>query len=373
MSVTDADLALNAAADWIGPVRAGRLLAAFGSAEAALAVEPRDFAAAAGRMAESVAVEVLAFCRAFDARAERAAAEAAGVRIFKLGEPGYPALLGALAAPPRLVYARGSLPAHGETCVAVVGTRRPSAYGLRMAASIAAGLARAGVWVVSGLALGIDAAAHEACLEAGGRTLAVQGRGLADIYPKRHRVLGERISGQGALLSQFAMFTEPHPKRFPQRNALISGLCRGVVVVEGERDSGSLITADFALEQGREVFAVPGRADDPMAQGPLQLLDQGAKLVRSAEDVLQTLGLADAAARPARGVPSVEADAGLGLDPSSPAGRLWASLPGGPVGLEVLSRSSGLAPAALAAAVTELELLGLLRQLPGPRFERVQA
>lgn len=373
MSPGDAELALNAASAWIGPVRAQRLLRAFGGAEAALQAGEEALCGAAS-LKPSQARALLAFCRAFDAADERRRMEAQGVQALRLGGPGYPARLAAAPAPPLLLHVRGRLPGPQEPCVAVVGTRRPSDYGLRMARELSRELAKAGVWVVSGLALGIDTAAHQACLEAGGRTLAVLGRGLDDVYPQRNRGLAEAIVAQGGgLLSQFSMQAPPLPMHFPMRNAVVSGLSLGVVVVEGEADSGSLITADRALEQGREVFAVPGRADEPGAQGPIKLLQQGAKAVRDAQDVLEELGLVPVRRRSRSAVVALpEGPAALepGLDPSSAPGRVWRALGAGARGLDQLGADAGLDPAALAAAVTELELLGAVRQLPGARLER---
>jgi len=184
---------------------------------------------------------------------------------LRFDRAGYPARLRSLATPPPLLYVKGALPPDDALCVAMVGTRKATDYGLRQARELASGLAKAGAWVVSGLALGIDAASHQACLDAGGRTVAVQGRGLGGIYPTANEALGKRIaSGGGALVSQFSLQAPPLRHHFPMRNALISGLSQGVVVVEGERDSGSLITADRALDQGREVFAVPGPPTPPI-------------------------------------------------------------------------------------------------------------
>lgn len=376
MRPSDADLALNAASAWIGPVRARALLSAFGSAEAVLKASPSELRRPLPRLGADAAGAMAAFLRAFDPQAERAQAESLGCSILKLGGPGYPAALAGLPDAPLLLYVRGSLPPPEAACIAIVGTRTPSDYGRQMARRLAQGLARAGVWIVSGLARGIDAEAHAACLEAGGKTLAVQGRGLGAVYPASNRGLGERIPAQGALLSQFSLQTGSEPMHFPMRNAVISGLSRGVLVVEGESDSGSLITADFALEQGREVFAVPGPADAPMSQGPLDLIAQGARMVRSAEDMLDELGLLPPRPRGRRQavLPGLEAAEAAppdpGLDPASAPGRLWGALSQGPCGLDELGARCGLAAGELAAAMTELELIGAVRQLPGARLER---
>lgn len=374
MSVSDADLALNAASAWIGPVRAQRLLAAFGDSAAALKADAAAISAAVPQLKPAQATALLDFCRAFDPARERERMRARGVQVLRLGRPGYPGRVAQLPDPPLLLSVRGQLPPPDAVCVALVGTREPTDYGRRMARRLAEGLAKAGVWVVSGLALGIDTEAQQACVDAGGRTLAVLGRGLDEAYPRRNAALAERIVATGGgLVSQFSMLAPPLQMHFPMRNGLISAFSRGVVVVEGELDSGSLITADRALEQGRDVFAVPGLADEPMSQGPLRLLQNGARLVRDAADILEELGLL--APRPksrSAVLPLPDGPAALdpGLDPATPAGKVWRALGAGARSLDELALDSGLPPGDLAAVVTELELLGVLRQLPGARLER---
>jgi DNA processing protein len=374
LKASDSDLALNAASAWIGPVRAQRLLQAFGSSEAALKASAMELSAAIRRFTPEQARAFLDFCRAFDAEAERELIQAHGVQVFRLGEPAYPARLAQLPDPPFLLHLKGELPPPGSPCVAIVGTRHPTDYGRRMARRLASELAEAGVWIVSGLAAGIDAEAHQACVDAGGKTLAVMGRGLAKVYPASNQGLAEAIAaGGGGLLSQFSMQAGPLQMHFPMRNSVVSGLSLGVVVVEGEVDSGSLITADRALDQDREVFAVPGLADAPMAQGPLHLLASGARLVRSAHDVLEQLGLAEPRPRTRSAVidlPDGPAARQPGLDPATPAGKVWRALAAGPRSLDQIGTDSGLAPAELATVVTELELLGAVKALPGARLER---
>jgi DNA processing protein len=235
-----------------------------------------------------------------------------------------------------------------------------------MARSLAIDLAQAGVWVVSGLARGIDTAVHEACLEWGGRTVAVLGSGLDRVWPSENRPLAKRIvQGQGALVSQFSMRAAPLKMHFPMRNAVISALSLGVVVVEGARDSGSMITAHEALDQGKEVFAVPGPADAPMSQGPLDLIAQGACLVRKGSDILRALGLEQKRRKKATG------SGPEGFTAGSPAQRVWDALPSGRgLAWDEAAALSGLDPGAFAAAVTELELSGALRRLPGAGLSR---
>lgn len=356
MTVSDADLALNAASAWIGPVRAQKLLAAFGSSAAVLKLDAARISAVVPQLKPLQAQATLDFCRAFDAVQERALMEAHGVQALRHGQPGYPERIAQLPDPPLLLSVKGSLPPPGAPCVALVGTREPSDYGRRMARRLSEGLARAGVWIISGLALGIDTEVHDACVEAGGKTLAVMGRGLAEAYPKRNRDLAARIIRTGGgLLSQFSMQAPPLQMHFPMRNGLISGFSLGVVVVEGEIDSGSLITADRALDQNREVFAVPGLADEPMSQGPLKLLMDGAHLVRDAADVLEALGLAPPRPKTRTVVlPLPDGPAALdpGLDPATAPGKVWRVLGAGPRSLDQVALDSGLPAAEVAAAVT---------------------
>jgi DNA processing protein len=372
-----ADLALAAATAWIGPLRLQRLLDRFDSAERVMAAPAAQVAAVAG-MGLSQAQAMRKFFRDFDAGAEAAALDRAGARSLRLGDADYPRRLVEVGQAPLLLHWLGALPPEGAPAVAIVGTREPSDYGRRMARGLAAGLAQAGVWVVSGLAAGIDGEAHAACLDAGGRTLAVVGTGLDRVYPAEHRALAERIVAQGGgVVSQFSCTAGGHKKNFPMRNAVISGMSLGVVVVEGGHQSGALITAERALEQGRDVFAVPGEADAPTAQGPLDLLEQGARLVRSASDVLQELGLepkrprARVTALPAG---AVDAQPGLDLEPGLEAGsdadKLWQALRSRPgLELDAAAALSGLNAAEMAVALTQLELAGVLRLAPGGRPE----
>jgi DNA processing protein len=212
-----------------------------------------------------------------------------GIRIVCPQDPDYPELLRELTDPPAVLFLRGELKAEDRLAVAIVGTRHPTPYGLRQAERLAAGLAAAGFTIVSGLARGIDAAAHRGALQAGGRTLAVLASGLLRIYPPEHRQLADEIEKQGALLSEALPQQAPLGTSFPKRNRIISGLAWGTIVVEAGTKSGALITAHHAMEQGREVFAVPGRADDRTAQGCNRLIRDGATMVLTPEDVIETL------------------------------------------------------------------------------------
>jgi DNA processing protein len=220
---------------------------------------------------------------------EMRAAKAAGCQIITQDDEGYPSLLKTIEDPPPVLYIKGDLGDPTAPGVAVVGSRRPSTYGKVVAEQLARGLAACGVTVVSGLARGIDSVAHMNSLEGGGRTIAILGCGLSYMYPPENRRMAERISQQGAVVSEFPMATKPDRLNFPLRNRTISGLSLGTVVVEAGERSGALITAQWALEQGREVFAVPGNVTAPTSRGTNRLIKMGAKLVEGVDDILEEL------------------------------------------------------------------------------------
>ena len=222
-------------------------------------------------------------------REDQARVEAAGVGVIVWGDAEYPARLQEIASAPPVLYVRGRMEPGDDAAMAIVGSRRATAYGEAVARELAGELARRGITIVSGLARGIDAAAHRGALDAGGWTLAVLGSGLDEIYPPEHRELAAKVTTSGALLSEFPLGTAPLRLHFPRRNRIISGLSLGVVVVEAGVKSGALITAHHALEQGREVFAVPGRVHARYSEGSNRLIKAGAKLVESWEDVLVEL------------------------------------------------------------------------------------
>ena len=290
---------------------------------------------------------------------EREAAAAIGARVLTLADEDYPAPLRELALPPPVLYCRGTLPS--GPAVAVVGSRRPTDYGRETAWWFARELARRGVAVISGFALGIDGAAHRGALAGGGRTVAVLGCGLDVPYPlTNHRDLARPVVETGALISELPMGTPPLKQHFPVRNRLIAALARSVVVVEAACHSGSLITAHLALELGREVLAVPGRLCDETAQGCNALLADGARPALRPQDLLPELGV---------GEPEPAADpppplAGL-------AARLWKELPPTAVrGAEALAEAAGAGVDQTLAALLELELGGWVARLPGPAYCR---
>jgi DNA processing protein len=288
-----------------------------------------------------------------------------GVRAVPIVSPAYPERLRRLPDAPALLLVRGTAALLGVRAVAIVGARAATAYGLAVARRLAFDLARAGLAVVSGLARGVDAAAHEGALEAGGATLAFQACGPERIYPQAHRGLAERIAAQGALLTEFPVGTPPLAAYFPLRNRLISAFAEAVVVVEGRERSGSLVTARLAGQQGVDVLAVPGPVDSPTSAGPHALIRDGAKLARDFRDVLHELKIE---------VPELPAPAREPL-PGSPLLRsILRTLRREPLTRDALAKRLACPPAALAAPLLELELAGRLRQdrdgslrvLPGP-------
>jgi len=309
------------------------------------------------------------------ARAEVESAARLGVDIVTIEEEAYPRLLRRTADPPPILYVLGRLLSEDRLAVAVVGARRATPQGVLLASGLAATLAERGLTVVSGLARGIDAAAHRGALEAGGRTVAVLGSGIDRIYPVEHRRLAETIARQGAVMSELPLGSAPFRQNFPERNRIIAWMSWATVVVEAARDSGSLITAGLAADAGRMVLAVPGPPGEPNAAGTNALLRDGAACCRGAEDVLEDL--APQIVETAAGIAAARGGASgwAGMAPSGVATesverrRILDLLPASRgIGVEELGAASGLAPGPLLALLLELELAGELRQLPGRRF-----
>jgi DNA processing protein len=295
-----------------------------------------------------------------------------GARLLRRGDEAYPPQLAALADPPPVLYALGNIELLHRPQIAVVGSRQPTAAGRSLAARIAKDLAAAGLVITSGLARGVDAAAHEAALAAGGTTIAVCGTGLDRCYPAQNRALSERIARDGLLLSEFPPGTPPRAAHFPQRNRIISGLARGVVVVEAAADSGSLITARHALAQGREVFAIPGSPLNPLAAGCLELLRQGATLVRGAMDILPEIAVK------IEGNVQPHQQLVLPIEAGSSTSRLdkdyemlLDALGFEPSTVDDLVERTGLGPGSVASMLLILELEGRVETRPGALYNRV--
>jgi DNA processing protein len=280
--------------------------------------------------------------------------------LLALGDAAYPRALLETANPPSVIYARGRIELLNEPAIAIVGSRNATPQGLRDAEALARTLSESKLTIVSGLALGIDAAAHRGGLVAAGSSIAVMATGPDRIYPKGNRELAGELAVRGCLISEFAAGTPPVPHNFPQRNRLISGLSRGVVVVEAALRSGSLNTASSALDHGRDVFAVPGSIHSALSKGCHSLLKQGAKLVESADDVLVELGMIALAA-----VKESARDCVVEHDP------LLEEIGFAPASIDQLAQRTGLDAAKLAAQLSRLEIAGRVRALPGGSFQRV--
>lgn len=287
------------------------------------------------------------------------------VRAVTLIDSEYPALLAEIPAPPPVLYVRGVLLPEDRVAVAIVGTRRMTSYGREMAERIAQGLAQAGVTVVSGLALGIDGVAHRAAVEAGGRTIAVMGCGVNVPYPASHRQLAEQIAGQGALLSDYPPDRKPDAANFPARNRIISGLTLGTVVIEAPERSGALITVNFAADQGRDVFIVPGSVLSQASAGCHRLLRDGARLVRSADDILEDLQLSPSVGREERAALQTE----LPLDDDER--RVLAILGPDPQHIDEIATAANRPIREIASQLTMLELKGLVRNTGAQHYGRV--
>ena len=283
-------------------------------------------------------------------------------QVVTLADSAYPRLLLEIPDPPPLLYVKGNPALLDHASLAVVGSRNATQQGRSNAEAFSRELSEGGFTVISGLALGIDAAAHAGGLAALSSSIAVVGTGLDIVYPARNRDLAHRLAEEGALLSEFALGTPALASNFPRRNRLISGLARGCLVVEAALKSGSLITARYALEQGREVFAIPGSIHSPLSKGCHLLIKQGAKLVESSQDILEELG----APVPNRGTIIASADE---IAPDDP---LLAALGFDPIDLDNLCQRSGLTPDTASAMLLTLELEGVVSRLPGGKFQRVR-
>jgi DNA processing protein len=360
----------------IGRASARRLLAAFGAPQAVFAAPPKAWL----EWLTPVQADALARPSAeLTALIQRSGdwlgtTEGPPRALVTLGDPAYPRLLLEAADPPLLLYALGQTGLLNAPGIAVVGSRNPTPQGLENARSFAAALSDHGLAVVSGLALGIDGAAHEGALTGPGSTVAVVGTGLDRVYPKRHLALARRIAEQGLLVSEYPLGTPPVAVNFPRRNRLIAGMTRGTLVIEAALPSGSLITARLAVENGREVFAIPGSIHSPQSKGCHALIKEGARLVEAASDVLEELRLGGPAARSVGSAGATRQAASPTADTATAAASgdpLLDVLGFEPVTLDALSERLGEAPAALSARLLELELAGEVVRRPGQLFQRL--
>jgi len=339
----------------LGHRKLERLYRAFGSLEALCCEQPSALAARSG-------IDIGLLSRLSDTegrwQAVRDRLLSQGVSLVSRWDAAYPALLKQIHDPPALLYVRGCMP-RGEL-LAVVGARRASDAGCRWTEKLCCELARSGIGIVSGLARGIDSAAHRGALRAEGMTWAVLGSGIDCLYPPENAQLALDMEQAGGLLSEYPPGTRPLPGHFPGRNRIISGLARGVLVAEAAENSGSLITADFALEQGREVFAVPGPVYHPHGAGPNRLLKQGAQPVTEAEDILTAFGA----------LPCTESRSRSPLTLNEREQLVWENLGAEPLACEEIAMKCGLTPQELSDILLHLELSGGVQQYPGMRFSR---
>jgi DNA processing protein len=316
-----------------------------------------------------LAARIAAAQREVDVTGELEECRRAGVRMLPKGAEGYPEALDEIPDPPPLLYVRGAFEPRDALAIALVGSRRCTPYGLRVAERLASALARVGLTVVSGLARGIDAAAHRGALKAGGRTIAVLANGLSRVYPPEHEGLADEISAAGAIVSEMPMRQGPLAGLFPQRNRIISGLSLGVIVVEATPRSGSLSTARHAVEQNREVFAVPGPVDSLSSQGCHRLLRDGARLVETVDDVLEELGPLVREVTPSPEETPVRRPAELTL--SDLERSLLGRLGNDPRAVDELIAETRLTASQVMATLSVLEMRRLVRRLPGHLFVRV--
>jgi len=353
----------------IGPETARKLMAALGPPQAIWQCSHSDWARVVStRIALAMAQEPDELQPLLRNTVAWLDADPAGRAIVTLGDPDYPAALLDTDDPPALLYAMGQIDQlrqlQAHQALAMVGSRNPTPQGKLNAHAFARNLSQAGLTIVSGLALGIDGASHEGALEGASSghiaTIAVVGTGLDRVYPRSHLQLAHRIAQQGLILSEYPLGTQPRPENFPRRNRIISGLSQGTLVVEAALESGSLITARQALDQGREVFAIPGSIHSPQSKGCHALIRQGAKLVEAAQDILEELH-----------APGPTAQLALTLDPTPPETGLLSHLGHDPVNLDTLQARTGLDTPHLQAELLDLELAGQVERLPGGLFQRV--
>jgi DNA processing protein len=342
----------------IGSETARRLLAAFGSPQAVFDAPVLAWREVVGAADADALSSVPAGFDVLLERTRRWLAESsddAPRRIVTLGDPDYSSMLLNTVDPPLVLYTLGRLELLAQPSIAIVGSRNPTAQGRDNARQFAAHLSRAGLTIVSGLALGIDGAAHEGGLAGPASTIAVVGTGLDRVYPARHRDLAHQIAQRGLVVTEYALGTPPLAQNFPRRNRIIAGLSRAALVVEAALQSGSLITARLAAESGRDVFAIPGSIHSPQSRGCHALIKQGAKLVESAADILDELNLARDGAPPAHETAADPLLHALGYDP---------------VTLDALGARTGIGAAELSARLLELELAGQASRLPGGLYQR---
>jgi DNA processing protein len=366
MEAREAFVALNMI-EHIGPVRVRQLLDHFGDAPAILRATSSQLQRVRG-IGPEVAENIARWESTVDLAAEMRRIEEFGCRVLVQSDPEYPALLREIYDPPVVLYTKGNLQPADKNAVALVGSRMTTPYGLETARRLAYQLAYVGVTVVSGGARGIDTAAHQGALNAKGRTIAVLGTGLNIIWPAENKDLFDRIAEKGALVTQFPFNRRGDKQSFPIRNRIVAGMTLGTLVIEANLTSGALITANFATEYGRQVFAVPGRIDSPRSKGCHDLIKKGAKLCEGAEDILSEFEYLF----PQSNKPPSAAETGVlpALELSENEKKVYDVLSSEEISIDEAIRHSGLPASAVSVALLGLEMKRLVRQLPGKMFLR---
>src|SRR3984893_12305440 len=365
MNSTEACIALNMLPT-IGPVRLRKLLEVFEKPERVLAAKRSELRAVEG-IGNEVADQVSNWESIVDLAAELARIREFGATVITQDSPSYPKPLREIHAPPIVLYVWGELAERDHHAIGIIGARRTTHYGTEAAKKLAYQIAYAGLTVISGLARGIDTAAHQGALAAKGRTVAVIGSGLSKLYPPENEALAERIrNGNGAIVSEFSMDIEPDRQTFPMRNRIISGWSHGILVIEAGANSGALITASQALEQGRAVYAVPGHINAPSAIGSNRLIQQGAKLVMDANDILEDLQILLPETKPspqaaARPLPPLSEDERRVYDAINPT----------ETAIDQIATKSDLPSATVSSTLLRLELKRLVKQSPGKYFVKL--
>ncbi|MGZ5020876.1 MAG: DNA-processing protein DprA [Chthoniobacterales bacterium] len=365
MTSTEACIALNMLPT-MGPVRLRKLLQVFETPAKILSARGSALRAVEGIGLE-VAEQITSWENIVDLPAELQRIRDFGAEVITAESPMYPRQLREIHAPPIVLYVWGELTERDQHAIGVIGSRRTTHYGTESAKKLSYQLAYAGLTVISGLARGIDTAAHQGALAAKGRTIAVIGSGLTNLYPPENAALAEKIrSGNGAIISEFSMEIEPDRQTFPMRNRIISGWSHGILVVEAGQNSGALITASQALEQGRAVYAVPGHINAPSAQGSNRLIQQGAKLVMDASDILDDLNilLPEAKPSPAAAVRPLP-------EMSEEERRVYDAIESNETSIDDISTKSDLPSSTVSSTLLRLELKRLVKQLPGKYFVKL--
>ncbi|MCX5699485.1 MAG: DNA-processing protein DprA [Candidatus Omnitrophica bacterium] len=362
MTELEAFVGLNLISN-IGSVRLSKLLEVFGKPQEIFSAKYEHLASIFG-IGSQIASGIVSFKKE-NIEKELFSSEKLGIKILTLNDKDYPENLRQIPGAPIVLYVLGSIIAQDNLAIGIVGSRRASFYGLSNAEIFASQLCAQGITIVSGMARGVDTYAHRGALKAKGRTIAVMGSGFSHIYPAENADLAKDIALSGAVISEFPMETKPLPGNFPRRNRLISGLSLGVLITEAARNSGALITADFALEQGREVFALPGRIDSVGSMGANALLKQGAKIVTCCDDILEELNLA--ASNMKKIEPEVKKqEIAYGKEES----RLYEHITQHPVAIDDLVQKSSFSSSQVLSLILKLQFKKLIKALPGKQFIR---